>query len=154
MDGSVSEFVPFPPGEHLAFAFSGIALMHRQLLVAVEEVSFGTLEKSNVWRSARVVVSHVFQGRCDRITTSFSPTLCSANDFRHPSCAYDLARIFGWPPCFGCFAFLSISFALENMICLSDACGPRLEFFTMTKPAIEGKSQLAFWVVARLRLYF
>ena len=33
---SVSEFVPSPPSEHLAF--SGIVLMHRQILVAVEEV--------------------------------------------------------------------------------------------------------------------
>ena len=32
---SVSEIVAFPPGEHLAF--SGIVLMHRQILVAVEE---------------------------------------------------------------------------------------------------------------------
>ena len=49
-----------------------------------------------------------------------------------------------------------ISFALKIMICLSDApCfGPRLEFFLMTKPGIEVKSQLAFWVVVGLRLYF
>ena len=48
------------------------------------------------------------------------------------------------------------SFALKNMICLSDApCfGPRVEFFLMTKPGIEVKSQSAFWVVGGLRLYF
>ena len=66
-----------------------------------------------------------------------------------------LARIVGWPSCFGCLAFSSISFALRNMICLSDApCfGPRLEFFLMTKPGIEVKSQLAFSVIVGLRLY-
>ena len=37
VDVLVSEFVPSPPGEHLAF--SDIVLMHRQILVAVEEVS-------------------------------------------------------------------------------------------------------------------
>ena len=67
-----------------------------------------------------------------------------------------LARIVRWRPCFDCLAFSSISFALKNMICLSDApCfGPRLEFFLMTKPGIEVKSPLAFSVVVGLRLYF
>ena len=37
VDISVSEIVAFPPGEHLAF--SGTVLMHRQIVVAVEEVS-------------------------------------------------------------------------------------------------------------------
>ena len=57
-----------------------------------------------------------------------------------------LARIVGWPPCFDCLAFSSISFALKNMICLSDApCfGSRLEFFLMTKPGIEAKVAISF----------
>ena len=44
---------------------------------------------------------------------------------------------------FYCLAFLSISFALKNMICRSDwpCFGPRLEFFLMTKTGIEEKSQ-------------
>ena len=44
VDVSVSEIVASPPGEHLAF--SGIVLMHRQILVAVEEVS-GAHQQSN-----------------------------------------------------------------------------------------------------------
>ena len=71
VDVSVSEIVAFPPGEHLAF--SGIVLMHRQILVAVEEVS-GTHQHSNVepnvWRSVIVqlvlLYCHVCQERCDR----------------------------------------------------------------------------------------
>ena len=57
---------------------------------------------------------------------------------------------------FSCLDFLSISFALKNKICLSDApCfGPQLEIFLMTKPGIEEKSELAFSVVVGLRLYF
>ena len=55
VDVSASEFVAFPPGEHLAF--SGIVLMYRQILVAVEDV-FGahqhSNEESNVWRSVTV----------------------------------------------------------------------------------------------------
>ena len=55
VDVSVSEIVAFPPGEHLAF--SGTVLMHRQIVVAVEEVS-GAIskqnEESNVWRSVTV----------------------------------------------------------------------------------------------------
>ena len=53
LDVSVSEIVLSPPGEHLAF--SGIVLMYRQILVAVEEVSGAhpqANEESNVWRSA------------------------------------------------------------------------------------------------------
>ena len=57
-DVSVSEIAAFPPGEHLAF--SGIVFMHRQILVAVEEVS-GAIsiqnEESNVWRSATAQLS-------------------------------------------------------------------------------------------------
>ena len=52
VDVSVSETVAFPPGEHLAF--SSIVLMHRQILVAVEEVSGAyqhSNEEPNVWRS-------------------------------------------------------------------------------------------------------
>ena len=68
---SVSDIVAFPPGEHLAF--SGIVLMHRQILLAVEEV-FGAHQHSNeesiVWRSVTVqlvqLYSHVLQERCDR----------------------------------------------------------------------------------------
>ena len=55
VDVSVSEIVAFPPGEHLAF--SGIVLMHRQILVAVEEVSGAhqhSNEEPNVWRSVAV----------------------------------------------------------------------------------------------------
>ena len=83
--------------------------------------------------------------------TSFSPTLCFANESRYLSCSYHLESIVGWLPCFSCLAFLSISFGLKNMICLSDApCfGPRLEFFLMTKPGIGVKSQLAFSVFCR-----
>ena len=61
VDVSVSEFVLSPPCEHLAF--SGIVLMHRQNLVAAEEVS-GAHQHSNEEpkclafcnRSARVAV--------------------------------------------------------------------------------------------------
>ena len=51
-------------------------------------------------------------------------------------------------------AFLSISFALKNMIFRSDwpCFGPRVEFFLMTEPGIEEKSLFAFWVVVGLRL--
>ena len=71
VDVSVSEIVAFPPGEHLAF--SGIVLMHRQILVAFEEVS-GTYQHANVepnvWRSVIVqlvlLYCHVCQERCDR----------------------------------------------------------------------------------------
>ena len=55
VDVSVSEFVMFPPGEHLAF--SGIVLLHWQNLVAVEEVSGApqhSNEEPNVWRSVTV----------------------------------------------------------------------------------------------------
>ena len=55
LDVSVSEIVAFPPSEHLAF--SGIVFMHRQIRVAVEELS-GTHqqsnEESNVRRSVTV----------------------------------------------------------------------------------------------------
>ena len=63
------------------------------------------------------------------------------------SCAYHLERTVGWLPCFSCLVFLSISFPLKNIMCLSDApCFvPRLEFFLMTKLGIEIKLQLAFW---------
>ena len=66
--------------------------------------------------------------------TSFSPKLCSANDFRYPFCSYHLESIVGWLPCFLRLAFLSICFALKNITCLSDV---RLEFFLMTNPGIE-----------------
>ena len=117
-------------------------------------------EKSNVWRSGTVqlvvLCSRLSRAMRSKNMISFSPTLCFANESRSLSCAYHLARIVGWLPCFFCLAFLSISFALKNIICLSDApCfGPRLEFFLMTKPGIEVTSQLAFWVVVGLRLYF
>ena len=55
VDVSVSEFVPSPTGEHLAF--SGIVSMRRQILVAVEEVSGAhqhSNEEPNVWRSVIV----------------------------------------------------------------------------------------------------
>ena len=55
VDVSLSEFVLFAPGEHPAF--SGIVLMHRQILVAVEEVSGAhqhSNEEPNVWRSVTV----------------------------------------------------------------------------------------------------
>ena len=58
LDVSVSKIVAFPPGEHLAF--SGIVLLHPQILVAVEEVSGAHLrsnEESNVWRSATAQLS-------------------------------------------------------------------------------------------------
>ena len=58
MDVSVSEIVAFPPGEHLAF--SGIVLMHRRILVAVEEACGGhphSNEESNVWRSGTAQLS-------------------------------------------------------------------------------------------------
>ena len=53
--------------------FQALFLMHRQILIAVEEVS-GAHEHSNelpnVWRSVTVqlvqLYSHVFQERCDR----------------------------------------------------------------------------------------
>ena len=71
VDVSVSEFVLFPPGVHLAF--SGIVLMHREILVAVEdsfEAHQHSNEESNVWRSTTVqlssLYSHVVQERCDR----------------------------------------------------------------------------------------
>ena len=55
VDVSVSEFTAFPPGEHLAF--SGIVVLHRQILIAVEEV-FGahqhSNEEHNVWHSVVV----------------------------------------------------------------------------------------------------
>ena len=52
LDVSVSEIVAFPPSERLTF--SGIVVMHRQILVAIED-AFGAL--SNVWRSAAVQLS-------------------------------------------------------------------------------------------------
>ena len=55
VDVSVSEFVLSPPREHLAC--SGIVFMHRQILVAVEEVSGAhqhSNEEPNVWRSVVV----------------------------------------------------------------------------------------------------
>ena len=58
LDVSVSEIVEFPPSERLEF--QGIVLMHRQILVAVEEVSGAhqhSNEESNVWRSAIVQLS-------------------------------------------------------------------------------------------------
>ena len=81
LDVSVSEIAAFPPSVHLAF--SSVVSMHRQILVVVQE-AFGAHQHSS------------------------EPILCSAKDFRYPSCAYHLARIVGWPPCFGCIAFLSI----------------------------------------------
>ena len=44
VDVSVSEIVLSPPDEHLAF--SGIVSLHRQILIAVEEV-FGAHQHSN-----------------------------------------------------------------------------------------------------------
>ena len=58
VDVSVSDIVAFPPKERLAV--SGIVVMHRQILVAVEEVSGAhqhSNEESNVWRSAGVQLS-------------------------------------------------------------------------------------------------
>ena len=55
LDVSVSEMAAFPPREHLAY--SGIVLMHRQILVAVKEVLGAhqhSNEESNVWRSVIV----------------------------------------------------------------------------------------------------
>ena len=55
LDISVSEIVAFPPCEHLAF--SGIVSMHRQILVAVEQVFEAhqhSNEEPNVWRSVVV----------------------------------------------------------------------------------------------------
>ena len=51
LDVAVSEIAAFRPGEHLAF--SGIGLLHRQILVAVEEAFEAhqhSNEESNVWR--------------------------------------------------------------------------------------------------------
>ena len=89
-------------------------------------------------------------------TTSLSPILFFANESWYLSCAYHLATIVGWLSRFPCIAFVSISFALKNITCLSDApCfGPRLDFFLMTKPGIEVKSNMATWIVVGLRLYF
>ena len=164
VDVSVSEIVAFLPGEHLAF--SGIVLLHGQNLVAVEKVS-GAHQHSNEespcfafcnrFRSARVAEkSSLSRALRSKSIISFSPILCSANDFRYPSCSYHLESIVGWLPCFSCLAFLSICFALKNMICLSHVpCfGPRLEFFLMTKLGIEVKSQLVFWSVVGLREVF
>ena len=53
VDVSVSEFVLSPPREHLAF--SGIVLMRRQILVAVEEVS-GAHQHSNEEHNVRRVL--------------------------------------------------------------------------------------------------
>ena len=55
VDVSVSEIVPSPPSEHLES--SGIVLMHRQIPVAVEEVSGDhqhSNEEPNAWRSVTV----------------------------------------------------------------------------------------------------
>ena len=52
--------------------------------------------------------------------TSFSPILCSDNDFRYSSCSYHIERVVGWFPCFSCLAFFSICFALLNITCLSE----------------------------------
>ena len=55
VDVSISEFVLSPPCGHLAF--SGVFLMHRQNLVAIEEVSGvhqHSNEEPNVWRSVFV----------------------------------------------------------------------------------------------------
>ena len=55
VDVSVSEIVLSPPSEHLAF--SSIVFMHRQILVAVEEVSGvhqHSNEEPNVWRYVTV----------------------------------------------------------------------------------------------------
>ena len=69
VDVSVSEIVAFPPGEHLAF--SGIILMHRQSLDAVEEVSGEhqhSNEEPNVWRSVTVpLVEKVMSFKSDAI---------------------------------------------------------------------------------------
>ena len=71
VDVSVSEFVLSPPREHLAF--SGIVLMRRQILVAVEEASEAhqhSNEEPNVWRFVTVqlvwLYNHVSQERSDR----------------------------------------------------------------------------------------
>ena len=70
------------------------------------------------------------------------------------SCAYHLERIVGWLPCFSCLVFLSISFTLKSIICLSETpCfGPRLEFFLMTKPGIEVQSLFAVWIPRVLQI--
>ena len=47
--------------------------------------------------------------------TSFSRSLCSANDFRYSSWSYHLESIVGWFPCLRCLAFFSICFALRNI---------------------------------------
>ena len=101
-------------------------------------------------RSARVAEKSCLSRAMRSVSVaSFSPVLCAAADFRYPSCSSHLESIIGWLPCFGSLAFLSISFALKNMICLSGApCfGPRLEFFSMKKSGIEVKSQFVFWIV-------
>ena len=57
LDVSVSEIVRSPPSEHLAF--QGTVLIHRLILVDVEEVSGAhqhSNEESNVWRSATVLL--------------------------------------------------------------------------------------------------
>ena len=105
-------------------------------------------------RSARAAAkSCLSRAMRSKSMTSFSPMVCFANESRYPSCSYHVESIVGWLPCFSRLAFLSISFALKNIICLSETpCfGPRLEFFSMTKPGIEVKSQLVFWSVVRLR---
>ena len=86
----------------------------------------------------------------------FSPMFSSASAFRYLPWSYHLENIVGWLPCMLCLAFLSICFALWNITCLSEAprFGPRVEFFWMTKPGIEVKSQLVFWSVVGLREYF
>ena len=59
-------------------------------------------------------------------------------------------------PMFLLSCFLASASLWKSITCLSDApCfGPRLEFFLMTKPGIEVKSQLVFWSAVGLRLYF
>ena len=90
--------------------------------------------------------------------TSLSPILCSANDFRYSSCSYHLECLVGWLPCLPCLLLSQASASpcrTSPVFQRETPCfGPRLEFFLMTKPGIEVKSQLVFWSVVGLRMYF
>ena len=98
----------------------------------------------------------VFQERCDRKNmTSFSPISCFCQRISVfflciPSWENRRMAPVLWLSC-----FLKHLLRLEKHH-LSDApcSGPQLEFFLMTKPVTEVMSQLAFWVVVGLRLYF
>ena len=117
--------------------------MQRQILVAVEEVRGLSAFKRRIQcvpfgnRSARVAaLSCLSRAMRSKSMTYFWPILCLANESRYFSCAYHLAGIVGWLPCFCCLAFLNLLRPVEHHLSFRDTM-----FWSSSRVLLDDKAR-------------